>query len=148
MSQAFFRERTQEELPFQDRVSGVVIAFKEIRLMNWMRKAYSSAVIVSGMDQDKPWMMSATRSESEKCKWGNLEAIGSWSIQLSNHDWIKSPFPRIQKLPRWRWRARDLILLQMQEPTLGFPGCQMEDVLKYLSRNQRAQRVWRSCRPT
>ena len=68
MSQAFFRERTQEELPFQDRVSGVVIAFKEIRLMNWMRKAYSSAVIFSGMDQDKPWMMSATRSESEKCK--------------------------------------------------------------------------------
>ena len=132
MSQAFFRERTPKQLPFQNNVYEAEISPKGIRLVNWMRKACSFAWIFPGVDQEESWM-SATKSNSEKWRWGNLEAIGLWSIQLSNHNCIESPFPRIQELPCWRWGARDLILFQMQDPAFGFPKRQMEKVLKYLS---------------
>lgn len=85
-------------------------------------------------------MMSATRSLSENYKWGNLWAIGSWSIQLSNHRLMESPFPRFHLLPRWMKDDRIRIFFQIQEPPFGLPSFQRDDLLKYLDLNYSTQR--------
>ena len=71
---------------------------------------------------------------------GNLWAMGSLSSQLSNHKRMARPFPRAHELPGWRMGARVLILIQMQEPTIGLPENCMGELLKYLPWNQLAHR--------
>ena len=139
-SQASLGVRTPEAEPFQDSVSGVKGSGRAIRLVCWRRKFWTSSWKVAGMVQKLPWIRSATLSLSGNWRRGNLWAMGSWSIELSSHNRMQWPFPIAHRLPYWRTLAKDLILFQMQDPAFGLPENQIGECLKYLPRNQDAQR--------
>lgn len=109
--QASLIERSPDELSCQSKWSSSELLAMEMEEVKRSRKFLRWLGGWLGIHHKFSSMMSATKSCSENWREGNLSAIETWSIHLSNHREIDCPLPITHLDFLWIMEEKDLILL-------------------------------------